>query len=135
MGCARVWRNRIELISTGIWVKRNLPISVSCIIARVKRRYLHNVDDDDDLTYTSLCVSRSDIMWEWKRWRDGQQKKSRELEKKQESAGLQYGRHSGLYRAGSIPTNRLWTGLRLLVPRSYYVRDAYRYDAFSIFRF
>jgi len=68
-------------------------------------------------------------MREWKRWCDGQQKKSRELEKEQESVGLQHGRHSRLHRTGSVPANRVRTSLRLLVIGRYHVRDAYRYGA------
>jgi len=66
-------------------------------------------------------------MREWKRRCDGQQKKSRELEKEQESISLQHGGHSGLHRTGSIPANRLRTSLRLLVAGRYHVRDAHRY--------
>lgn len=57
---------------------------------------------------------------------DGQQKTGRELEEKSPGTGLQYRRHSGLYRARSIPADRLRAGLRLVERRRHHVRNVNR---------
>ena len=55
---------------------------------------------------------------------DGLEAAGGKLEAQPASAGVQYGRHAGLHRAGSVPADGVRAGVRLVVARRDHVRDA-----------